>query len=647
MKSRPGQADLTGMSETGDRTEVGEMEAEEDKTFVASGSGSMKPIVTPRSRNKTVKVQCGEPGCKAKPMLLQNLKTHMLLIHKKEDRSTRGQTKLDHYFGGGDVSKAGQASRSKAHMTNDGDNEKGMVEVELMISDKDSGNGVSRKRTKDTDDDDRDKDEDTFDDRDKDEDSFKRPKHSEVFVEHDAIEKLKNLFTTGSVDEDAIDEVLRGDQTFELVAFLEQKVDERMEMGNKDLLMLAIFLKYVVRKMENLPGIDQVKRCLKACGEEMMNERHSWEEVGTEEITMMKELIDQDPKMAVYISRALVNVLEKAAVEKEVEDENQNNVSLKIINKKLDQVVRKIAPKLDLTGCKTEEEVALKSIKVINSSVNVGKEMKDLEESIKKFKEVTGVPIEEVKDTNDYDAKKVLKESRSLKDIVEKVPEFEFRHEESKMRCVVCGVVFQYSCELEQDFSSKNMGTRFSSLKRNLEKHLSTTLHLSQAKTDEATQVIWGKEEGRNKAVGLRLGRLVYYLIYHGRPDEDFTRLVYLAVANGSDCGDINHSFRFVTSFLPHLAEAVKGRLTRMLGTRLVATGCLPPVNMFADKATHQRNTRQLVGVITVNPGGEDLLVPVLLGIPFCPRGDGEYLVNNVMETVTRYLFPEQVRFFI
>ena len=154
--------------------------------------------------------------------------------------------------------------------------------------------------------------------------------------------------------------------------------------------------------------------------------------------------------------------------------------------------------------------------------------------------------------------------------------------------------------------------------------------------------MIWEKRESRNKEIGLRLGRLMYHIIYHGRPFEDYPRLVYLSMANGADCGDINHSVKFIENFLPHLAEAVRRRLKKMFTTRMVSTGCLPPVNIFADKATHQRNTRQLIGGITLNPGGEDLLVSVLFGLPLCPKGDGPYLCSNIKSTVNEFITDEQ-----
>ena len=81
-----------------------------------------------------------------------------------------------------------------------------------------------------------------------------------------------------------------------------------------------------------------------------------------------------------------------------------------------------------------------------------------------------------------------------------------------------------------------------------------------------------------------------------------------------------------------------------MLQTRLEATGCLPPVSLLADKATHQRETRQLVGGITVNPGGEALLVPLLLGIPKCAGGSGQDLCDNILEISEQFTTPDQVR---
>ena len=145
-------------------------------------------------------------------------------------------------------------------------------------------------------------------------------------------------------------------------------------------------------------------------------------------------------------------------------------------------------------------------------------------------------------------------------------------------------------------------------------------------KDDTVAQRIWEKEEGRNKAVGMRIGRLVYYLVFHGRPDRDFPILVYASVQNGLDMGDINHSLYFVTRLLPHLVSlsvssvTVRRRMMLLLSIRVKATGCKLPICGLADE-THQRESRQFVGVTTLNPGaaGSALIITLLLGVPKCP----------------------------
>ena len=98
-----------------------------------------------------------------------------------------------------------------------------------------------------------------------------------------------------------------------------------------------------------------------------------------------------------------------------------------------------------------------------------------------------------------------------------------------------------------------------------------------------------------------------------------------------------------MVKFLPALAEAVKTRWRKVLTVPMQATGCLTPVNIMADKATHQRETRHLIGLITLNPGGTELLQPVFLGAPKCPRGDGEYLKDSIVSVVDHFIKPSQV----
>ena len=391
--------------------------------------------------------------------------------------------------------------------------------------------------------------------------------------------------------------------------------------------------------------IVEVEKLIIESAKEFDNERFSWVNVSSDEVGMVESLLEKKPLLAVYLSKAIVGCLSERL---NSDVHSNNNKSLQVVNEKLDQIVKKVKPDLDMSDCRSAEDIALKSLGAIQATLNVASDIKNLNKAIEQFEESIGIQkqgVEEEPAIRIKTIKESLNEARSLKDIIEKVPEFEHRPENigKEVQCIVCDTTFKYSCELQHDFVSSNMDQKFRYLKQNLGRHLETAIHKTHLQQEQAKEIISYKEERRNKAVGLVLGRIVYYIIYKGRPDTDYPQLVYLSAACGSDCGDINHSFIFVSKFLPYLAAALRERIKNMLGTRLLSTGALPPVNLIADKATHQRETRQLVGCITVNPGGQELLVALLLGIPKCAGGSGNDLCNNILEAVDPFISAQQV----
>ena len=104
-------------------------------------------------------------------------------------------------------------------------------------------------------------------------------------------------------------------------------------------------------------------------------------------------------------------------------------------------------------------------------------------------------------------------------------------------------------------------------------------LFLRNISTHWVTRSLWQranieyKEDSRNKPVAMKIGRIAYYLLKSGRPDTDFTTLIYLHSTNGADVGDINHSYRFPPQFLKHVSKVVEDHvklrwwLTRPLGS--------------------------------------------------------------------------------
>lgn len=94
---------------------------------------------------------------------------------------------------------------------------------------------------------------------------------------------------------------------------------------------------------------------------------------------------------------------------------------------------------------------------------------------------------------------------------------------------------------------------------------------------------------------------------------------------------------KFVTlffRFLPSLAEAIQGRVKTHLSSPLVATGCLPPVNVLADGATYQHKKRQIIGVVTIVPGSQQLLQAFFLDAPLCPNSTGDGLATSIISVV-------------
>ena len=80
---------------------------------------------------------------------------------------------------------------------------------------------------------------------------------------------------------------------------------------------------------------------------------------------------------------------------------------------------------IDCSDCKTEEDKALKSIRVLAASANVVKEIKDVEKPMSELKEALGMPCNEKKEKNSV--KEIMDGVKSLKEISEKVPKFEYQ----------------------------------------------------------------------------------------------------------------------------------------------------------------------------------------------------------------------------
>jgi hypothetical protein len=282
----------------------------------------------------------------------------------------------------------------------------------------------------------------------------------------------------------------------------------------------------------------------------------------------------------VNLEEASLESMELESANEEVEVEGQQDGSGSLGNlpcslkKEIEELAKKIGD-VDVSNCKDEFEAASKRVKAANNFVDVGREIRLLDSVAQSLKDSLGVKEEREKE--DVDTDSILKNAKSMKEITEKVCQFEYDEfkDGGKVNCIACEQSFKYSRSMTLDFTTeKTMSNQFSNLKIILRKHLKTAKHLKSVEDTEKKELLETKEHSRNLAVGIRNGKLVYYLVKLGRPDTDYPLLVLINTANGADMGDINHSAYFVTKFIPSLAGAVRKRWRDMLASPMVATGC-------------------------------------------------------------------------
>ena len=115
-----------------------------------------------------------------------------------------------------------------------------------------------------------------------------------------------------------------------------------------------------------------------------------------------------------------------------------------------------------------------------------------------------------------------------MRQIIDHVPELSYNLEKGFVECNVCAEKLGYSADLKDDLTEEKMDRKFRNLKTNLRVHMKTGKHMSIVESMIAKDIQHCREESRNQAVGMRIGRLIYYLSHNARADTDFTLLIYL-----------------------------------------------------------------------------------------------------------------------
>jgi hypothetical protein len=318
---------------------------------------------------------------------------------------------------------------------------------------------------------------------------------------------------------------------------LRRRMEEVEVLTRPQLLGLATTLEET--KTALVESVVELNQMLARVVAELKSRRIQWDSLGDIEQKQMENLARIDPDVGVYFLHILFQKMK--ADEK---DENFNMMPETRIYRKIEEISVKVAQEVNISDCNNEGEVALKKLQVIEDNVNMMKEIKKLEKVVVSLKESVGVKDKRDVPTEMVNTELVLLQSSSVQEITEKICEFEYREfkDGGLMVCIICGESFKYSNTLPQDYTGCKVAAQFSNLKSNLKRHLASQKHKKKSSDLEAASLIDEKEESRNKAIGLRIGRLCFHIYKQGRPFSDLPLLIHMSIANGVDLGDINHS---------------------------------------------------------------------------------------------------------
>ena len=448
-----------------------------------------------------------------------------------------------------------------------------------------------------------------------------------------------------------LDKIVESGGEIELLEMMKNKSETVQFLNRPQLIQFCTTLSTVRENLEKLNKEDvnsQLAEMMRLTMKSLGRSNIGWTDLDEAEVVGMRDLLEvfDIPPFLVNLTNQFLTEAEKGTRDKGLglqRDENDNELNATLlldVEKQVDEIFEQNGMSQPEPVNNPSESIKRK-LKIIGKSIELVKVVSVLETKVNDLKEISGKEKTEVESA--VDIKVLLSSCRTMAQLTTKFPEFDYNERKEKIVCNVCQSEFVYKNEEEHDFSKAVMSRAFRNIKIRLREHLEVAVTHKKAALNVAnSEILAEKTLLRSRAIGMRLGELSYYLLKHGRPSEDFTGLVSMLVKFGVDMGDLNHSFNYVGKFGKEVSRVVQGRLKRHLANRLPQTGCLPPCKILADKATHKHWTRQLIGIATIVPGAPSLIQSWVVGMPKCPKGDGEYLKGNIVGVVDKYLSPEQ-----
>ena len=370
-----------------------------------------------------------------------------------------------------------------------------------------------------------------------------------------------------------------------------------------------------------------------------------WSGLVKSECVGIRVIIDSIEGLPAFVGNILQHYLSKEETHTEIHVDENSNVEksrdFEVTSVDVDVHVEKV---LDSIGIEVTGDLStVQKLELIVKNNEVVKAVKILEPLVKDLKKMTLIEDGNDGETSKVheDVKEVMRECRTISEVLNSCPEFE-KDKEGSISCMVCKTKFRAEEDCNDDEENQILSRKFRNLKITLVKHLESNVHIAECTKKVAVEALEAKQESRVNLIGLVLGSICYLLLKRGRPYEDYTDWISLLAKFGVDVGEINHSHNFVGKFRKRAAEAVQRRWRKHLSTRCPQTGCLPPVKILGDMATHQHWTRQAVGLAVLMPGSKQLIQTIILGFPRICKHNGESLSKNIAETVDPYIKGEQ-----
>ena len=182
--------------------------------------------------------------------------------------------------------------------------------------------------------------------------------------------------------------------------------------------------------------------------------------------------------------------------------------------------------------------------------------------------------------------------ARSLKDI-ESVG-FTYNEEKEELRCSVCTTTEgshmnhanntnNFSANGIFKYESQVTGVSFSPDQclpekfRNLKKHVGRRIKLSASHVQNLRSQMEKRKEiekvkTKNYEAGMNIGRTCYKLFLKGCPFSDYEEDILVLKQAKANVGQLNHSRKFPSAFLPHVVKEVESRIKKFLTSKLQQT---------------------------------------------------------------------------